>query len=122
MLFGARVISDVAGRILPRLHHFTTKSGLLSLAVAKAIMTPIFFLYISNEVSSYNDWAAVLYITLFWLLSGYVNNCAYVMAPRWAPQASAARAGSIMALVFQTSSLLALLVAFWIEHSHFADP
>lgn len=84
-------------------------------------MTPIFFLYISTEVSYCNDWAAVLYITLFWLLSGYVNNIAYVMAPKWAPQASTAKAGSIMALVFQTSSLLALLFAFWIEHSQFAE-
>jgi len=115
------VISDVTGRLLPRFPFFTTKSGLLSLALAKAIMTPIFFLYISSAMSTYNDWAAVLYITLFWLLSGYVNNCAYVMAPRWAPQTSAARAGGIMALIFQASSLLALLVAFWIEHSQFAD-
>ncbi|DBB16535.1 TPA: hypothetical protein ACH3X3_014799 [Trebouxia sp. C0006] len=121
VLFGARVISDVTGRLLPRLPFFNTKSGLLLLASAKAIMTPIFFLYISSAMSSYNDWAAVLYITLFWLLSGYVNNCAYVMAPRWAPQTSAARAGGIMALIFQASSLLALLVAFWIEHSQFAD-
>ncbi|KAL0033491.1 hypothetical protein WJX77_011956 [Trebouxia sp. C0004] len=121
VLFGARVISDVTGRLLPRLPFFTTKSGLLSLALAKAIMTPIFFLYISSAMSTYNDWAAVLYITVFWLLSGYVNNCAYVMAPRWAPQTSAARAGGIMALIFQASSLLALLIAFWIEHSQFAD-
>ncbi|DBA76841.1 TPA: hypothetical protein ACH3X2_008856 [Trebouxia sp. C0005] len=121
VLFGARVISDVTGRLLPRLPFFNTKSGLLSLALAKAIMTPIFFLYISSAMSTYNDWAAVLYITLFWLLSGYVNNCAYVMAPRWAPQTSAAKAGGIMALIFQASSLLALLVAFWIEHSQFAD-
>ena len=84
-------------------------------------MTPIFFLYISSGFSAYNDWAAVLYITLFWLLSGYVNNCAYVMAPKWVPQTGTAKAGGIMALVFQVSSLLALLLAFWIEHTYFAD-
>ena len=120
VLFAARVISDVTGRLLPRLSQFSSKPGLLSLAAAKAIMTPIFFIYISSEYSQYNDWAAVLYITLFWLLSGYVNNCAYVMASQWAPSAAAARAGGLMALVFQTSSLLALLLAFWIEHSRFA--
>ena len=119
MLFAARVISDVAGRLLPRLGHLSSKQGLLSLAAAKAIITPIFFIYISSEFSHYSDWAAVLYITLFWLLSGYVNNCAYVMASQWAPHATAAKAGGLMALVFQTSSFAALLLAFWIEHSHF---
>ena len=83
-------------------------------------MTPVFFLYISTEVPT-SDWIAVLYVTLFWLLSGYVNNCAYVMAPRWAPNANTAQAGSVMALVFQASSLVALLVAFWIEHSHISE-
>lgn len=89
------------------------------MAAAKAIMTPIFFIYISSQFSHYNDLAAVLYITLFWLLSGYVNNCAYVMAAQWAPHATAAKAGGVMALLFQTSSFVALLLAFWIEHSHF---
>ena len=120
VLFAARVISDVTGRLLPMLGPLSSKQGLLSLAAAKAIMTPIFFIYISSEFSHYSDWAAVVYITLFWLLSGYVNNCAYVMASRWAPHATAAKAGGLMALVFQTSSLLALLLAFWIEHSQFS--
>ena len=43
------------------------------------------------------------------------------MAPRWAPNASTAQAGSVMALVFQTSSLVALLIAFWIEHTQLAE-
>lgn len=120
VLFAARVISDVTGRLLPRLGPLSSKQGLLSLAAAKAIMTPIFFIYIGSEFSHYSDWAAVLYITLFWLLSGYVNNCAYVMASCWAPShATAAKAGGLMALVFQTSSLIALLLAFWIEHRYF---
>ena len=121
MLFAVRVVSDVAGRLLPRLEHLSSKQGLLSLAAAKAIMTPIFFIYISPEFSHYSDWAAVLYITLFWLLSGYVNKCAYVMASHWAPHATAATAGGFMALVFQISSLIALVVAFWFEHSHSHD-
>lgn len=121
VLFAARVISDMAGRLIPLLGPLSSKQGLLSIAAAKAIMTPIFFLYIGSGFSHYSDWAAVLYITLFWLLSGYVNNCAYVMASCWAPShATAAKAGGLMALVFQTSSLMALLLAFWIEHRYFA--
>lgn len=118
-LFSARVVSDVIGRLLPRYEHYYTKSGLLSLAFIKATMTPLFFVYISLGSSYLNDVVAVCFVAMFWLLSGYVNNAAYVMAPRWVSHGSS-QAGSLMALVFQTSSLIALLLAFWLEHDYYS--
>lgn len=58
-----------------------------------------------------DDRALLLYIAVFWWLSGYINTCCYVAAPRLVAQALAPRAGVLMALVFQASCLLALLVA-----------
>ena len=120
VLFGARVVSDVIGRLLPNVRHLYSKGGLLVLATVKAAMTPLFFLYINAGASYLNDWSAVCFVALFWLLSGYVNNAAYVMAPQWVQNAGT-RAGSVMALVFQTSSLLALLLAFWLEHDYYSS-
>lgn len=118
VLFGARVISDVVGRLLPRAQRLYSKAGLLVLATVKAVMTPFFFLYVNPAASYLNDMSAVCFVAVFWLLSGYVNNAAYVMAPQWRHNANTA-AGSIMALVFQMSSLLALLLAFWLEHGYY---
>lgn len=108
-------MSDVIGRLLPKVQLLYTKSGLLVLATVKAAMTPFFFVYINLGQAHLSDMLAVWYVAVFWLLSGYVNNAAYVMAPQWVQNAST-RAGNIMALIFQTSSLLALLLAFWLEY------
>ena len=51
------------------------------------------------------------YVTVFWWLSGFLNTCAYVCAPERAPAGAGPRAGALMALLFQLSSLLALLLA-----------
>lgn len=51
------------------------------------------------------------YVFAFWWLSGYLNTCAYVCAPVRAPSSGGPRAGALMALLFQLSSLLALLLA-----------
>lgn len=58
-----------------------------------------------------NDVVATAAIALFWAGSGYFNACSYVMAATWAPAGAKERAGGIMALVFQVSCLLALLLA-----------
>lgn len=116
VLFGARVLSDVMGRLLPKVQILYSKAGLLVLATIKAAMTPFFFVYINLGQSHLSDMTAVWFVALFWLLSGYINNAAYVMAPHWVQNAGT-RAGSVMALIFQTSSLLALLLAFWLEYN-----
>lgn len=114
-LFAARVISDIVGRIVPRARWVSTKSGLKWSAAFKLGLTPLFFFYISGFTSFRSDALALGYVILFWFTSGYVNTVAYVAAPDWAPPGGASRAGGAMALVFQTSCLLGLAVAFLVE-------
>lgn len=116
VLFAARVMSDILGRLLPQCSLIMRKQGLLSFGIVKAAMTPLFFLYISSSFTHHNDIVAVVYVALFWLLSGYINTIAYVSAPRWVVPGGSAKAASFMALTFQTGCLLALLVAFALEH------
>ena len=63
-----------------------------------------------------SDLLAVLYICVFWLQSGVVNSAAFVMAPKWASPGLQDRAGGFLALVFQISCLVALGIAYLIQH------
>ena len=47
--------------------------------------------------------------------SGYINTCAYIMAPQLVPPALASKAGGAMALTFQVASLCALVAAWLIQ-------
>lgn len=103
------------GRLLPKLPVFMTRTGILAGAALRLAATPFFFLYITGSLHFVNDLCAVAYVTLFWLTSGYINTCAYIMAPRAVPPAAGSRAGAFMALIFQLASLAALLLAFVIQ-------
>ena len=69
-----------------------------------------------------NDGFIIAAIALFWAASGHVNACAYVMAAQWAPAGKADRAGGLMAVVFQVSCLLSLLLAAALQHVLFLQP
>ncbi len=61
------------------------------------------------------------FVAVFWWLSGFLNTCAYVCAPEHAPPGTGPRAGALMALLFQLSSLAALLLAQavqWLLYQH----
>ena len=71
-LFAARAVFDILGRMLPRSQLISTRRGLLGWAVAKAAMTPFFFMYCHSQLPR-SDTVAVLFVAAFWLLSGHLN-------------------------------------------------
>ena len=47
--------------------------------------------------------------------SGYINTCAFILAPQLVPPALASKAGGAMALTFQIASLCALVAAWLVQ-------
>lgn len=47
--------------------------------------------------------------------SGYINTCAFILAPQLVPPTLGSKAGGAMALTFQVASLLALVAAWLIQ-------
>ena len=80
----------------------------------KLAAVPIGFWYIAGA-GPRSDLAAVTYISFFWLQSGVVNSASFVMANKWSSRELRSRAGGAFALVFQTSCLVALALAFLVQ-------
>lgn len=144
VMFGARVITDIIGRVLPRPGFMMTKPAILVLGIVKAGMTPLFFMgFLGTDTSSnpallsvygrhaavrsttnmrqqgfYNDYFIVAWVALFWLLSGYSNTLALILAPAWAPHSAKLRSGVVMTFVFQASCVTALVLACALEEWH----
>ncbi|KAK9813902.1 hypothetical protein WJX73_004060 [Symbiochloris irregularis] len=124
VLFAARTLSDIAGRLLPFIPAIRSKTGLFIAGVLRAALTPGFFWYMNwgEEHGMLNDYVIILAIAVFWAASGHVNACAYVMAAQWAPPGGGDRAGGLMALSFQVSCLVSLLLAAALQHVIFPQP
>lgn len=72
MLFGARLIADILGRVSPKPQAVQSPYRLLFLSVVRVAITPLFIMYILNP-SIAPPAAAVLYVAIFWWSSGYIN-------------------------------------------------
>ena len=142
-MFAARVMTDIVGRVLPRPKFMMNKPAILALGIGKAGMTPMFFWFLGSDTShnpallsgygrhaavrstakmrqqgSYNDYFIVAWVALFWLLSGYSNTLALILAPAWAPHTAKLRSGVVMTFVFQASCVTALVLACALEEWH----
>ena len=143
-MFGARVITDIVGRLLPRWSFMMNKPAILALGIIKAAMTPMFFcMFLGTDTSRnpallsvygrhaavhstanmrqqglYNDYFIVAWVALFWLLSGYSNTLTLILAPAWAPHSAKIRSGVVMTFVFQASCVTALVLACALEEWH----
>ncbi|KAK9828283.1 hypothetical protein WJX74_007233 [Apatococcus lobatus] len=115
VLFAARTIADIVGRLIPRTDCISTRWGMVAAGLVKTGITPLFFCYLAAGLAWRSDIMAIAYIFIFWLMSGYINTCAYLVAPEWASLGGSAKAGALMALTFQTACLIALFLAFALE-------
>lgn len=117
VLFWTRVFSDIGGRLLPRLFALASPAGLLALSALKLAATPLLFLYIRSFGKlpllggAAGDAAALAFVCFQWLLSGYLNSCCYLSAPRQVAAGLCTKAVAAMTLVFQVGCLGGLLLA-----------
>ncbi|KAL6763078.1 hypothetical protein V8C86DRAFT_2507052 [Haematococcus lacustris] len=111
VLFYIRLLGDVVGRLAPRRLQASSRRALIGWAAVKTAMVPLVFAAIFIPEAVGGDLGICLYVALFWVLSGYLNTCAYLVAPSLVPPHSKARASGLMTVAFQTSCLVALLAA-----------
>lgn len=74
-------------------------------------MVPAIFVSIFKPAVTFGDAGAVLLVGVFWILSGYLNTCAYLVAPSLVPAGQRARASGLMTVAFQSACVTALLLA-----------
>lgn len=112
-LFFVRIFADVVGRFLPRLKPLviTEPSLVLALAVAKFACGPLVFMYLKSPEWCHSDVLAVCFIALVWTVGGYINTMANVLAPRLVPPHLKPTAAGLMAITYQTSHFMGLLIA-----------
>lgn len=116
-LFWSRVFADIGGRLASGALPLTSPPALLALGALKLGLAPLLPLYICGGLPWLStswvegDAAALAFVTLQWLVSGYVNSCCALAAPRLVRPALARRGASLMALVFQAGCLAGLLGA-----------
>lgn len=101
-----------------------THSGgwLLAWAAVKTCMVPPLLAALTMPGAGFGDAWVVALVALFWLMSGYINTCAYLLAPAGVPPESKPQAGGMMAFTFQMSCFLSLLLAWllhgWLSSAH----
>ncbi|KAL4457583.1 hypothetical protein ABPG75_012448 [Micractinium tetrahymenae] len=112
-LFFVRIFADVLGRFLPRLSLLAAESPLTPLAAASAKLAgvPIFLVYIKSPDRLHSDVFAVLVVAAIWLLGGYINTMANMMAPRLVPPQLKGAAAGAMAIAYQAAHFVGLSVA-----------
>ncbi|KAL4440645.1 hypothetical protein ABPG77_000354 [Micractinium sp. CCAP 211/92] len=113
VLFFARIFADVLGRFLPRLSLLAAESPLTPLAAAGAKLAgvPILLLYIKSPDRLHSDVFAVLLVAAVWLLGGYINTMANMMAPRLVPPQLKGAAAGAMAIAYQVAHFVGLAAA-----------
>ena len=89
----------------------TTAPKLLIWGILKTAMLPLLFISILKPHLCLGDIGALLLIGIFWVLSGYLNTCSYLLAPKMVPANQKARASGIMTVAFQLSCFTALILA-----------
>lgn len=113
VIFFVRIFADVLGRFLPRLRAFNPSSPYTPLLVScvKLIGVPIFLLYLKSPPRLHSDVAIVLFVTLMWVMGGYINTMSNVLAPKMVPPQLKSAAAGLMAIAFQVAHFLGLAVA-----------
>ena len=110
--FYARLAGDVAGRLLPPRLAARTRARLLPAAALKLLLAPpLVAALLRPALLPVGDAAAVALVGVSWVLGGYVNAGAYLLAPSLVPPEQRPRAGGVMALAFQASCLAGLAAA-----------
>ena len=79
-------------------------------------MLPLLFLSIFRPEFCIGDLGALVLIGFFWVLSGYLNTCSYLLAPKLVPANQKARASGIMTVAFQSSCFSGLILAAFVQH------
>jgi hypothetical protein len=108
--FYARLIGDVAGRVVPPRLQAGTLRRLAGAVAVKAALLPLLLAAIPRPSLVGGDLGLMAIIVVNWVLSGLCNTGAYLVAPTLAPQ-HRERVGGMMALAFQSSCFLGLLAA-----------
>ena len=122
MLFYVRLIGDIVGRLIPRQLQATSVRALLLWALVKTAMVPLIFASIFHPEATFGDVGAVVFVAVFWVLSGYVNTCAYLVAPTLVPSSQKSQASGLMTVAFQSSCCIALIVAALIQLATMHSP
>ena len=115
VLFYIRLVGDIMGRLAPSTWLISTSPKLLLWGVVKTAMLPLLFLSIFRPQLCMGDAGALVLIGGFWVLSGYLNTCAYLLAPKLVPSNQKARASGIMTVAFQSSCFAALILAGMVQ-------
>ncbi len=89
--------------------------GLVFWAAVKLAMVPLLFGCIFTPHLTGGDVSSALVVGLFWVLSGYLNTCSYLVAPLLVPPSQKPRASVLMTVAFQSSCFGALLIAYFIQ-------
>lgn len=118
-LFFAKVFADVAGRFLPRVSFAKprTPTPLLLGVAFKCVLAATFVLYLRAPPGLRSDHFAVALVACIWLIGGWVNSGANMLAPARAGHASRAVAAGIVAIAFQAAHFAGLAAAAVIEHT-----
>lgn len=113
VLFFSRIFADILGRFLPRLRPLAAEAPatVLAAALAKLACVPAFFLYLKSGRRWHSDAAAVAFIAGVWVLGGYINTQANLMAPKLVPSRRKGKAAGLMAIAYQTAHFVGLALA-----------
>ncbi|GFR41593.1 hypothetical protein Agub_g2316 [Astrephomene gubernaculifera] len=115
VLFYIRLVGDIAGRMVPRRLQVTTVRRLMLWAAVKLALVPLLFGCIFVPHLTGGDVGAMAVVAVFWVLSGYLNTCSYLVAPTLVPPSQKARASGLMTVAFQSACFGALLLAAVIQ-------
>ncbi|KAG2452002.1 hypothetical protein HYH02_003044 [Chlamydomonas schloesseri] len=121
VLFYIRLVGDIAGRMVPKRMQVTTVRGLMFWAFVKLALVPVLFGCIFTPRLTGGDVTAVLVVAVFWILSGYLNTCSYLVAPTLVPPSQKSRASGLMTVAFQSACFGALLLAAVIQQLKLGD-
>ncbi|PNW84001.1 hypothetical protein CHLRE_04g212250v5 [Chlamydomonas reinhardtii] len=121
VLFYIRLVGDIAGRMVPKRLQVTSVRGLMFWALVKLALVPVLFGCIFTPRLTGGDVTAVAVVALFWVLSGYLNTCSYLVAPTLVPPSAKSRASGLMTVAFQSACFAALLLAAAIQHLRLGD-
>lgn len=111
-LFFCRIFANLAGRTLPRIKAFviTSPTALLLLACNHLWLAALFFTYIHTRWLQH-DVAALALVAVIWLMAGYVNTVANIVAPNLCSGPLVTRASALLALTNQVAHTLGLALA-----------
>lgn len=115
VLFYIRLLSDIVARIVPPRLQTRSPGVLLLWSLIKTALVPVLLAAMLRPAAFFGDVGLVVLVSSFWVLSGYINTCAYLLAPAAVPPEAKPQAGGLMTVTFQLSCFVALLAA-WVLH------